>query len=415
MKERKLTVFMVTLLVVAFMFSGGVVYAETSAIGNKVNGPDIMEGELQVVIKHEYSIIGKTFTAEDFPELEIEGIVNLYPGSYEPTLYVYLKEHTKQAVWDAITELENNEYVKDARAMEVIPIEPAISNAVTYENGLLGVSVLVGEDKFRDSEEIVLNGNVITEGEELELLTNNLDGEAYIVEMFFVDNDSEIVPQRDIEIHFNIPDNINGKECIIYRIETDNSLTELETRYRYDISNYHFWQKRVAVTQSLGKFLIVGKGMTNPWELEYEIQDGVLKKYLGYSQFVTVPSEFSEIGEKTFEGKTGILSVTLPNNITKIGDNAFSNMGDGFYLEAETLTYAEVYATEKGIEFKPTNNQRLGDINGNRIYEAEDALSILKMVVELEPVYGYSADANEDGDVTAKDALYVLKKVVKLI
>ena len=60
----------------------------------------------------------------------------------------------------------------------------------------------------------------------------------------------------------------------------------------------------------------------------------------------------------------------------------------------------------------------MGDVNGDGNVTAEDALAILKHVVGLEELTGdslTSADVNADTGITAEDALDVLKKVVGLL
>lgn len=66
------------------------------------------------------------------------------------------------------------------------------------------------------------------------------------------------------------------------------------------------------------------------------------------------------------------------------------------------------------MKFVPSNEQLLGDVDGSGAYEASDALFILKMVMNLEPAYGYSADVNEDGQISVEDSLAVLRQVVNL-
>lgn len=64
------------------------------------------------------------------------------------------------------------------------------------------------------------------------------------------------------------------------------------------------------------------------------------------------------------------------------------------------------------------NKNVVGDVNGDKNITAEDALAILKHVVGLETLTGDAltcADVNAENGVTAEDALDVLKKVVGLI
>lgn len=57
---------------------------------------------------------------------------------------------------------------------------------------------------------------------------------------------------------------------------------------------------------------------------EFEVEDGVLIKYNGTGQAVTVPSGVYSIGDGAFAGNTQIKSVTIPDDVYYIGNNAFS-------------------------------------------------------------------------------------------
>lgn len=58
---------------------------------------------------------------------------------------------------------------------------------------------------------------------------------------------------------------------------------------------------------------------------DFEIVDGVLNKYLGYSIFVTVPDTVTAIGDFAFYGSEDLTEVTLPNTVTSIGESAFDS------------------------------------------------------------------------------------------
>lgn len=142
-----------------------------------------------------------------------------------------------------------------------------------------------------------------------------------------------------------------------------------------------------------------------------------IQQYQDIAQKVVFEEGLTELNCDCFSNFSALEEVVIPSTFTSISEGAFQlaqESNENFHISGQSLSFAEKYATENGLKFEPTNEQLQGDINGNGTYEAEDALSILKMVVKLKTTYGYSADANEDGEVTAEDALKVLRKVVAL-
>ena len=55
----------------------------------------------------------------------------------------------------------------------------------------------------------------------------------------------------------------------------------------------------------------------------FEIQDGVLVKYIGTASEVSVPDGVTKIGDSAFEGNTVITDVSFPDSVTEIGRKAF--------------------------------------------------------------------------------------------
>ncbi len=58
---------------------------------------------------------------------------------------------------------------------------------------------------------------------------------------------------------------------------------------------------------------------------DFEIEDGVLKKYVGNGGDVVIPSVVTSIGDYAFAGCYSLTSITIPDSVTKIGDYAFFN------------------------------------------------------------------------------------------
>ncbi|MBQ7369686.1 MAG: leucine-rich repeat domain-containing protein, partial [Clostridia bacterium] len=57
---------------------------------------------------------------------------------------------------------------------------------------------------------------------------------------------------------------------------------------------------------------------------DFEIENGVLKKYNGKGGDVVIPSEVKEIGGKVFFDCQSLLSIKIPKSVTTIGEHAFS-------------------------------------------------------------------------------------------
>ncbi|MDE7392156.1 MAG: leucine-rich repeat protein, partial [Treponemataceae bacterium] len=58
---------------------------------------------------------------------------------------------------------------------------------------------------------------------------------------------------------------------------------------------------------------------------DWEITDGVLTRYCGDATDVTVPGNVTAIGEGAFAGRADITGVTIPSGVTAIGDGAFKD------------------------------------------------------------------------------------------
>lgn len=55
---------------------------------------------------------------------------------------------------------------------------------------------------------------------------------------------------------------------------------------------------------------------------DFQIEDGVLKKYLGIGGDVVIPESVTSIGDRAFEG-SGLTSVTISEGVTSIGNYTF--------------------------------------------------------------------------------------------
>lgn len=66
----------------------------------------------------------------------------------------------------------------------------------------------------------------------------------------------------------------------------------------------------------------------------YEVKSGVLVKYRGTREVISIPGGISSIGRGAFDGCTTLRSITIGNSVVSIGDGAFSGCSS---LESVTV------------------------------------------------------------------------------
>lgn len=92
----------------------------------------------------------------------------------------------------------------------------------------------------------------------------------------------------------------------------------------------------------------------------------------------------------------------------------------GMLLVCSALTWTVKYVQAESVQNddNASDSPWYGDVDGNGLVEAKDALLVLRHVVQLETLQGEQeerADVDKNGTVNGQDALYILQYVVKLI
>ncbi|MBQ3915851.1 MAG: leucine-rich repeat protein [Ruminococcus sp.] len=145
---------------------------------------------------------------------------------------------------------------------------------------------------------------------------------------------------------------------------------------------------------------------------------------------VTIGDNITTIGGEAFFG-CPVLDITIPPTVTNIGKNAIGVHADPHtsqivnyqkvVIRGETGSYAESYALANGIDFLDENNCIMGDIDGNGLLSSVDASAVLRaysnmatgndsgMSIKQE----YLADINGDNQITASDASAILSEYAK--
>ena len=162
---------------------------------------------------------------------------------------------------------------------------------------------------------------------------------------------------------------------------------------------------------------------------------------------ITFPEGLESIPDEVCMGCDYLVGAFIPDSVESIGDDAFTK-SKFLTIYCNEGSYAQEYAIENGIPYDTVNKDLsnaisleeiqaiyrgenntptptvtpevillLGDIDGDNVVNAKDALTILKHAAKLELIADDKsdvADVNEDTKIDAQDALEVLKIAAKI-
>ncbi len=150
--------------------------------------------------------------------------------------------------------------------------------------------------------------------------------------------------------------------------------------------------------------------------------DGLAFFYTDLEQAV-IPTSVTKIGEMAFQGCSKLTSITIPSTVKQIDADVFYRC-DNVTVKCRKNSVAEQYCKNNNIRYEASNGtdtppadkdnipKRKGDIDGDGEITANDALMILRASVgltELNEKQKAAADIDGDGSITSADALIVLR------
>ncbi len=175
----------------------------------------------------------------------------------------------------------------------------------------------------------------------------------------------------------------------------------------------------------------VAVGFKGDTETEITLNSGIIsiaeRCFYGCRNITSVilPDGLETVGREAFYGCTSLLSVNLPLSVSEIGYHALGFYGDeeeqlisGFEIIAPVSKAVQDYARENGITVSDGKPYLRGDVNGDGIVNASDAIMILKHdagLIALEGRAAAAADFTGDGQIRADDAVMVLRRDAEMV
>ena len=130
-------------------------------------------------------------------------------------------------------------------------------------------------------------------------------------------------------------------------------------------------------------------------------------------EVVNLPSDLESIDDLAFGSCVSLEKILIPRSVTYISDTAFARSDPVLYIYTDS--YAHQYAKDKNLRYILIDGPKSGDANGDGMVDILDSTEIQKFAaekIELTDEQFELADINDDGFVDVIDALLVQKYVV---
>lgn len=184
---------------------------------------------------------------------------------------------------------------------------------------------------------------------------------------------------------------------------------------------------------ALGKYAFTGCSALESVQLPpvSEIPEGLCASCTALKN-VRFNSENSSVGKEAFFGCRELKIITVPYNISSVGDYAFGIVYDlrsdtyssdkNVVIKCSPDSAAGKYAEKMNIDIFDPANDLLGDVNRDRLIDAGDASAVLAeysvMSTGSEGTFGgyklYSGDYDHNGVIDASDATDILVEYSRL-